>query len=307
MYGQSLIDDIINSVNNFVYQGVGSLETGLLSTPPEKLGFRAVRIPGANGVEEVDYPEAKREIEEGLHKLETLLNSTVDKNFDKFEIYVLRNILSVPAELINWVRLSHYEVGERARNHSREVLLTRENITYPAAENAHTAESVQLLRRKLAASRTVSRSLLEQHNRNEALLGQLRGIVGETQNSPNALSFLTNSASAQCLNVSQQPDSRSLTTNTNFAVSQIPALKALVEELRPKLATLRSSTIGMTIDTAKDELREERRGYIELRTRSHLERSGQSLEDHSTILSGKRVDPEEVQALEQVATTFDPA
>lgn len=110
---QSLIDDIINSVNNFVYQGVGSLETGLLSTPPEKLGFKPVKTNPNEGAEEVEYPEAKQEIEEGLHKLETLLNSTVDKNFDRFEIYVLRNILSVPADLVNWVRLGHYEVRGR--------------------------------------------------------------------------------------------------------------------------------------------------------------------------------------------------
>lgn len=57
-----------------------------------------------------DFPEARQEIEEGLHQLETLLNSTVDKNFDKFEIYVLRNILSVPADLVSWMRLGHYEV-----------------------------------------------------------------------------------------------------------------------------------------------------------------------------------------------------
>jgi kinetochore protein Mis12/MTW1 len=105
---QSLIDDIINSVNNFIYQGVGSLETGLLSTPPERLGFKA-RSTEADGTSE--FPEAKQEIEEGLQKLETLLSATLDKNFDKFEIYVLRNILSVPADLAEWVRLKHYEVS----------------------------------------------------------------------------------------------------------------------------------------------------------------------------------------------------
>jgi kinetochore protein Mis12/MTW1 len=94
-------------VNNYIYQGVGSLETGLLSTPPERLGFKP-QPPTNEG--DSEYAEAKHEIEEGLQKLETLLNSTVDKNFDKFEIYVLRNILSVPAELADWVRLKHYEV-----------------------------------------------------------------------------------------------------------------------------------------------------------------------------------------------------
>lgn len=86
-----------------------------MSTHPEKLGFKGVNATGETGAEELEFPEAKQEIEEGLHKLETLLNSTIDKNFDKFEIYVLRNILSVPAELVNWVRLSHYEVGQALR------------------------------------------------------------------------------------------------------------------------------------------------------------------------------------------------
>jgi hypothetical protein len=35
----------------------------------------------------------------------------VDKQFDRFEIYVLRNILTVPEDLLNWLRLGHYEVS----------------------------------------------------------------------------------------------------------------------------------------------------------------------------------------------------
>ncbi|KAL2400421.1 hypothetical protein ABEF95_011210 [Exophiala dermatitidis] len=285
----SLIDDIINSVNNFVYQGVGSLETGLLSTPPEKLGFKAVQSSDTDAPE---YPDAKQEIEEGLHKLETLLNSTVDKNFDKFEIYVLRNVLSVPADLVNWVRLSHYE-----------------NITFPPPENAPTAEGVQLLRRKLAASRAVSRSLLEEHTRNEALLQQLRAIVGQDKENANTpdLSFLTNGALTQNLKTTPNSDQQPLTINTNFAVSQLPALRALLAELRPKLAALQNSrNAGAAIDSAKDELREERRGYIEQRTRSHLERHGEKLEENATVVAGKQVDPDEVRAVEKVASMFDP-
>jgi hypothetical protein len=34
----------------------------------------------------------------------------VDKSFDKFEIYVLRNIFTVPDDLVNYMRLGHYEV-----------------------------------------------------------------------------------------------------------------------------------------------------------------------------------------------------
>lgn len=45
-----------------------------------------------------------------MHQLETLLESNVDKNFDKLEIYVLRNVLHVDEALVPWVRLGHYEV-----------------------------------------------------------------------------------------------------------------------------------------------------------------------------------------------------
>ena len=110
---QSLIDDIINSINNLIYQAISSLENGLLSTPPERLGFAHTStesIPDTDADGNVEYPEARLEIENGLHQLETLLEATVDKAFDKFEIYVLRNILTVPDDLAQWVRLSHYEV-----------------------------------------------------------------------------------------------------------------------------------------------------------------------------------------------------
>lgn len=59
---------------------------------------------------DADHPGAKDEIENGMHQLETLLEATVDKTFDKFEIYTLRNILTVPDELAPWMRLGHYEV-----------------------------------------------------------------------------------------------------------------------------------------------------------------------------------------------------
>jgi kinetochore protein Mis12/MTW1 len=111
---QSLIDDVINSINNLIYQAISSLESGLLSTPPERLGFshaaNGSTIPDTDEDGNVVYPEARLEIENGLHQLETLLESTVDKAFDKFEIVVLRNTFRVDEELLGWVRLKHYEV-----------------------------------------------------------------------------------------------------------------------------------------------------------------------------------------------------
>jgi len=87
-----------------------------LSADPANLGF-AQKAAADNLILETDgdgipvYPDAKSEIEEGVHKLETLLESNVDKNFDRLELYVLRGPLHVPSELVPWVRLGHYEVS----------------------------------------------------------------------------------------------------------------------------------------------------------------------------------------------------
>lgn len=259
---------------------MGSLETGLLSTPPERLGFKATK--SADGVD-TEYPEAKQELEEGLQKLETLLNSTVDKNFDKFEIYVLRNILSVPTDLTSWVQLQHYQ-----------------GITYPTSGEAPTPEAIQMQRRKLAASRLLSRQLAQEQARNEAVLQQLRALT-DPQAKGN-LAFLTQSAGARALNVSS--NGQSLTTNATFAASQLPALKALLAELRPKLPLLKGLATGL--GTAKAELQQERRDYIEQRTRAHIDRYGVAGADDAAALPIKSLDTDEIQAMEKVAQVFNP-
>lgn len=60
-----------------------------------------------SGKETVDVTE---EIELGTAKFETLFESIVDKCFDKFELYVLRNLFVVPPDLIEggWIRLAHH-------------------------------------------------------------------------------------------------------------------------------------------------------------------------------------------------------
>ena len=78
----SLLDDIINNVNDIMYKCTAAMEKYLLRK---------------NDIEGHDYSE---EIRVGIAKLETLLEHTVDKNFDKLELYVLRNVLTIPNELI---------------------------------------------------------------------------------------------------------------------------------------------------------------------------------------------------------------
>lgn len=87
----SLVDDIINAVNEVMYKCTAAMEKYLLE-----------RNKGAGK----DYSE---EIRVGIAKLETLLEHSVDKNFDKLELYVLRNVLRIPQELLdaNVFRLSY--------------------------------------------------------------------------------------------------------------------------------------------------------------------------------------------------------
>ncbi|KAL9063977.1 MAG: hypothetical protein Q9157_008007 [Trypethelium eluteriae] len=125
----TLLDDIINTVNELIYRAVNAVEEGLLSAPPAVLGFQQKardenRIPEADSDGTELYPESKTEIEEGAHQLETLLEATVDRNFDKLEIWALRNVLTVPDELAPWVRLEHYQV--RHAKHGRPSKTTNE-------------------------------------------------------------------------------------------------------------------------------------------------------------------------------------
>lgn len=96
---------------------------------------------------------------------------------------------------------------------------------------------------------------------------------------------------------------QTLTTNTNFALSQLPALQSLLADLRPKLASLQTTAMGA--QSVKAERREERREYIEQRARIHLQRNGEGAAVNDPAISGKRVEPEEVEALEKVADMFD--
>lgn len=118
-----MIDDIINSINELLYRAVEAVESGLLAAPPSSLGFgsststsngkpASTSVPDADGNgNETLSPEARFEIENGVHQLETLLESSVDRNFDKLEIYLLRGVFVIPPDVVRWVRLAHYEVG----------------------------------------------------------------------------------------------------------------------------------------------------------------------------------------------------
>ncbi|CAF9907718.1 MAG: hypothetical protein ALECFALPRED_003782 [Alectoria fallacina] len=283
----SLIDDIINAVNTIIYQAIEALENGLLSIPPKQLGFApdhsstTISKPDADGDGNVDYPEAT-EIENGVHQLETLLESTVDKSFDKFEIYTLRNILTIPDDLAPWMRLAHYE-----------------DIQLPISSSAPTPESILLLRRKLQETRKLNLALRSAHSRNATLITQLNTLLSPatTEDSP-SLAFLTSrtNPAAQSLNLSFSPSSKDatpLTTNAQFTTSQLPALKKLVAELRPKMQEVKEGS-GSKVDG--EGRREERRAYIE----SGVRRVVGTGRENGEAVGGEMRARDEVEGLEAV-------
>ncbi|KAA8911624.1 Mis12 protein-domain-containing protein [Sphaerosporella brunnea] len=108
----TLVDDIINSLGELMYGGVESLENMLMSFPPEVLGFKTpagtIRDTDDSGAPEWTEDEAN-EIQKGITQLETLWENAIDSNFDKFEIFVMRNIMAIEPELVPWVRLEHHK------------------------------------------------------------------------------------------------------------------------------------------------------------------------------------------------------
>ncbi|KAI4275710.1 MAG: hypothetical protein LQ337_003022 [Flavoplaca oasis] len=292
----SLIDDIINTVNTIIYRAVEAIENGLFSIPPQQLGYSPEKDASGKNTSMIDinHPEAKDEIENGVHQLETLLEATVDKTFDKFEIYTLRNILTVPDELAPWMRLGHYE-----------------GLTLPLPANSPTPESILTLRRKVQETRKLNLALRNTRANNAATIRQLRSILSvraqadpETSPSTNpssSLGFLTSDPSATKLGLSltqqrrQKQDSAKaqgpLSERTQSFISQLPALRQALEELKPRLKTL-PEKIG---DVDWESRREERRVYIEGRVRKVVGENGRGDE-----MGGVKVGREEVRDLEGV-------
>ncbi|KAH9827413.1 Kinetochore-associated protein MTW1 [Teratosphaeria destructans] len=114
----SLMDDIIDSTNTVNLHGLDGVEKALLAVPARALGFRLSDTDTAADADSETREAAleqkkKDEIDSGMVKLETLLNSATDKDMDKFEIYCLRNIFTMGLQngqdLVDRIVLEHYK------------------------------------------------------------------------------------------------------------------------------------------------------------------------------------------------------
>ncbi|CCF33490.1 hypothetical protein CH063_05670 [Colletotrichum higginsianum] len=263
----SLLDSIINNVNAVADKTLDRVEQGLSRAPPKALGFeKALKQrkppPGAS----VDVEEtAKLEIIDGVHKLETLLCAAIDKNFDKYELYVMRNILGIQPSHRNWMRLAHYN--------GLEFDVVR--------EDAPTRESVDALRKKLQASQRLNVMLHAEQAKNAALLAKLRRVMGGKPAGPRAslvevkVEGADDGAPLQFLrergDLAEGDSKTPLTTTTAFNMSQLQALRALSTSLRNIMPDLKDPSDVEDGPEKNKSWRRERMEYVESATRKHLE------------------------------------
>lgn len=227
-------------------------------------------------------------------QLESLLNATVDKDFDKFEIYTLRNILAVGHEeegLAGWVQLEHYK-----------------NVKVTLGEGVPTPEEVQMQRRKFHETRKLNAMLKTEEVRNAAVLEQLRSLMradGKTpdmQDSPFAFLASQGGQSLGRTTSASQP----LSQNVQYAVSQLPALRQHLAQLKEALHILPSARARIGDVDEDDEVSEEtkRQRYIEGQSRRALERRGMDsvVGGAEDLKLGRRVGREEVEGMEAVVS-----
>ncbi|CAM1510351.1 Fc.00g006860.m01.CDS01 [Cosmosporella sp. VM-42] len=303
----SLLDDIINTVNVLADRALDSVERLLLSIPPQNLGFTASRPSKSKSSKDNDAetplpPEeaAKLEIENGTHQLETLLNASIDKNFDLFELYTMRNILTVRPNDQPFMRLSHYD-----------------GLDFAPVADRPTAESVTALRRRLQASQKLHVALEAERARNDALLGKLRSALGvkgqdvkmeDGAEEGTAFGFLGDKGGLE-----EGGSEKPITTTTEFTLSQLQALRALSTSLRTILPDLGPEDVEQgTGAESKKTWRRDRVGYIEGNSRKYLENS-RGLElgaqgevrDGEWQSEGRKFTRGEVEGLEQVISMLD--
>lgn len=234
----------------------------------------------------------------------------------------MRNILCVKPDDRDWMRLGHYE----GLNFDNLPSKTPNKDTGDGGADSMdvdtpdrpTVESVNRLRRRLQASQKLNTMLHAEKARNDALLGELRSLVGrvgavkdepqvggETKPKP-PFAFLHDRGDLTLADANTP-----LTTTTAFSLSQLQALRALSTSLSSILPNLQGGGGGDEGGGARRTWRKERVEYVEGAARKHLEHvrglelgSDGEVRDGEWQGEGKRFAGGEVAALEGVVTAL---
>lgn len=300
---QSLLDDIINSINDLAERGVDSIEQGLKAANPSILGFTDQSDPSTGTLTSAS-DLANIEIENGAHQLETLLAASIDKNFDIMEVFALRNMLGIPEDLRDWVRLRHYE-----------------GLKFDHDPDMPSAESVDMQRRKVRESMRLHRLLLAEHKRTKDTLRQVRTLCTKEYDTPvfkheetttesgsgtsghhaGSLAFLDQTADLR-----EGSSIAPISTTTSFILSQHLALQTSLRELRPQLPALAEKRKRADENEVEKSERRQRFDYMEKQTKKVLENQGLEMGTMGEVVdgewqgSGRKIRRSEVEDLETI-------
>lgn len=200
----------------------------------------------------------------------------------------MRNILCVKPDDRDWLRLGHYE-GLNFDNLPSSTASKENSEGGPDSMDMDTpdrptVESVNRLRRRLQASQKLNTMLHAEKARNDALLGELRSLVGKVSaKGPRASGAPAEGGDEAQAGATKPPfaflhdrgdltlaDANTpLTTTTAFSLSQLQALRALSTSLSSILPNLQGA--GGDEGGARRTWRKERVEYVEGAARKHLE------------------------------------
>ena len=165
----------------------------------------------------------------------------------------------MPPEVRDWIRLNHYQ-----------------GLNFTLDADAASNESITLQRRKLREVEKLHSLLLAEIARNEVTITSIRTMLStqvpktepteDSQPTYPTFAFLQNKGDLK------GDVSHPISTTTSFALSQLPALKALLHNLKPRLDELANDggKEGLIGEEEKSWKRE-RLEFVEKEARRHLE------------------------------------
>jgi len=257
---------VINSVNDLLHSTVDGVEHQLGALAPDALGFFSK--PGT--IRDTDdegnvllSQEEEDEIKKGVHKLETLLEAAVDRSFDGFELFVLRNILVVEPELCGWLRLEHHQGVDFNAVSQREPPEPIDGPLLPAAEEQ---ARLRQLRETLLGTLNFNLDLRAEREAYDRDLEQLRSVITSLNGPP--------SADDEILPFSIIRGAKDTKSDATFVASQLALVRNLIEEAKPRhKALLTEKHRAAASDGGEGTLGPDaqRKQYIETMTRKHME------------------------------------
>ncbi|ODV61236.1 MIND complex subunit MTW1 [Ascoidea rubescens DSM 1968] len=171
----SVIDDIFNAVNELMAKCVDAISNYLIQSSlkfnltefDNNLKNNSNSTNSSKNFKSQLKSQIQDEIDIGTAKLETLLESSIDKSFDIFELYTLRNIFNIDSNLIdnNYLILNH---------HKSLKSFNKKNISINKSDYLDLIEKINILENHLLIQLKIRKIFLSYLSRGKKILKSLK-------------------------------------------------------------------------------------------------------------------------------------